>query len=146
MNKKNETNINETIFFTWDNNPQNCQWRTEKPLKFYFREFGKILCSHLPSNVSSILFRFSECLDPLLEKKKYLHFRTRFCRLRFVICLFLNPEFHKFIGLLRWMKMRKGLTFLCYKNGLGHKQLLLIVFGIWNYRLPISFLSIHPFR
>ena len=39
--------------------------------------------------------------------------------------------------------MRKGLTFLCYKNELGHKQLLLIVFGIRNYRLAISFLSIH---
>jgi hypothetical protein len=23
INKKNETNISETIFFTWDNNPQN---------------------------------------------------------------------------------------------------------------------------
>jgi hypothetical protein len=60
---------------------------------------------------------------------------------------FLNPEYHKFIKLLRWMKTRKGLTFLCYKNELGHKQLLLIVFGIQNYRLPtcISFLSIHHF-
>jgi hypothetical protein len=30
----------------------------------------------------------------------------------------------------RWMKMRKGVTFLCYKNELEHKQLLLIVFGM----------------
>jgi hypothetical protein len=37
----------------------------------------------------------------------------------------LNPEFHKFIKLLRWMKTRKGLTFLCYKNELGHKQIFL---------------------
>jgi len=28
----------------------------------------------------------------------------------------LNPEFHKFIKLSRWMKTRKRLTFLCYKN------------------------------
>jgi hypothetical protein len=55
--------------------------------------------------------------------------RTRFCRLRSVIWFFLNPEFHKFTKLLRWMKTRKGLIFLCYKNELGHKQLLLIVFG-----------------
>ena len=45
-----------------------CQWWIEKPLKF--SGFGKILFSHLLSNVPSILFRFSECLDPLLEKKK----------------------------------------------------------------------------
>jgi hypothetical protein len=43
--------------------------------------------------------------------------------------------FDFFIKLLKWMKTRKGLTFLCYKNELGHKQLLLIVFGIRNYRL-----------
>jgi hypothetical protein len=36
----------------------------------------------------------------------------------------------------------KGAYIVCYKNELGHKQLLLIVFGIRNYRLPISFLSI----
>jgi hypothetical protein len=39
----------------------------EKPLKF--REFETILCNHLPSNVLSNLFRFSECLDLLLEKE-----------------------------------------------------------------------------
>ena len=44
---------------------------------------------------------------------------------------------HIFIKLSRWMKTMKGLTFLCYKNELGHKQLLLIVFGIRNNRLPI---------
>ena len=113
----------------------------------------------------SILFRFSECLDPLLEKKKISPFPypvlpPEICNMIF----FLNPEFHKFIKLLRWMKTMKGLTFLCYKNELGHKQLLLIVFGIRKnsmpiyplqrvfypqnrpcYKLPISFLSIHPF-
>jgi hypothetical protein len=37
-------------------------------------------------------------------------------------------------------------AYICMlQNELGHKQLLLIVFGIRNYRLPISFQSIHPF-
>ena len=66
--KLNETTINETIFLhqTTIHKMLVADWKTFK----IFGEFGKILCSHLPSNVPSILFRFSECLDPLLEKKK----------------------------------------------------------------------------
>jgi hypothetical protein len=32
--KKNETNINETIFFHMRQQSTKCQWRIEKPLKF----------------------------------------------------------------------------------------------------------------
>jgi hypothetical protein len=39
----------------------------------------------------------------------------------------------------------EGACILCYKIEVGHQQLLLFVFGIRNYRLHISFLSIHPF-
>ena len=45
-----------------------CQWWIEKALK------STGIWGHFvqppPSNVPSILFRFSECLDQLLEKKK----------------------------------------------------------------------------
>jgi hypothetical protein len=39
INKKNETNINETIFFNMRQQSTECQWRIEKPLKFTVR-FG----------------------------------------------------------------------------------------------------------
>ena len=39
INKKNETNINETIFFHMRQQSTKCQWRIEKPLKFTGR-FG----------------------------------------------------------------------------------------------------------
>jgi hypothetical protein len=117
-------------------------WETFK----IYGNLGKILCSHLPSNVPSIIFRFSECLDLLLEKIKKISISVPdFAAWDLQYVFFLNPEFDKLIKLLRLMKTRKGLTFLCYKNELGHKQLLLIVFGMLSYRLPISFLSIHPF-
>jgi hypothetical protein len=77
------------------------------------------------------------------KSKKYLHFRTRFSHLRFVIWFFFKSWIPQIYQTWDGWRMRKGLTFLCYKNELGHKQLLLIVFGIRNYRLAISFLSIH---
>jgi hypothetical protein len=111
------------IFFYMRQQSTNWQWRIEKPLKFSGIWENFVQPPHL--QCTYILFRFSECLDQLLEKKKISPFPypvlpPEICNMIF----FLNPEFHKFIKLLRWMKTRKGLTFLCYKNELGHKQLL----------------------
>jgi hypothetical protein len=111
-----------------------CEFKAPPPFWWKtFKIFGNLgkFCAAISPHMYLVFFSDFQ--------KICLHFRTRFCRLRFVIWFFLNHEFHKFIKLLRWMKTRKGLTFLCYKNELGHKQLLLIVFGIRNYRLPISF-------
>ena len=110
-------------------------WKTFK----IFGNLGKLCAAASPPMYLVFFSDFQNVWIRYWKRKEYLHFRTRFCRLRCVIWFFFNPEFHKFIKLLRWMKTRKGLTFLCYKAELGHKQLL-IVFGIRNYRLPISFL------
>ena len=132
-------------FFYMRRQSTKCQWQIEKPLTF--SGIWENFVQPLPLQCTQYYFQIFRISGSATGKEKnYLHFRTRFCHLRFVIYdFFLNPEFHKFIKLLRWMKTRKGLTFLCCKNELGHKRLLLIVFGIRNYRLPISFLSIHPF-
>ena len=68
-NWKNETNIKETIFFYMRQQFTKCQWRTETPLTFSgiwenFVQPPPLQCTY------SILFGFSECLDPLLKKKK----------------------------------------------------------------------------
>jgi hypothetical protein len=65
--KKTKQTITKRFLFTWDNNPQN----GSDGLKnlYNFRKLGEVLCSHLPYNVPNNLFRFSECLDPLLEQK-----------------------------------------------------------------------------
>ena len=73
-----------------------------------------MFCSHLPSNVPYLVF-FSDFQNVWIrywKRKEYLHFRTRFCRLRFVIRFFLNSEFHKFtpfilISIFQWSCLSK---------------------------------------
>jgi hypothetical protein len=116
-------------------------WKTFK----IFGNLGKFCAATSPPMHLVFFSDFQKIWIHYWKRKKYLYFSTRFCCLRFVIWFFFKswiPQIYQ-TGLLRWMKTRKGLTFSCYKNELGHKQLLLIVFGIRNYRLPI-YPSVHP--
>jgi hypothetical protein len=79
------------------------------------------------------------------KRKQIPQFRTRFCRLKFIIWFLLkswNPQIYQTVEM---DEDEEGAYILCYKIEVGHQQLLLIVFGIRNYRLPICFLFIHPF-
>ena len=97
---RNETKRNETQqklkktkhlltkrFFYMRQQSTKCQWRIEKALKF-LGNFGKFCAATSPPMYLVFFSDFQNVWIRYWKRKKYLHFRTRFCRLRFVIRFF----------------------------------------------------------